>query len=156
MPSRCHINRSVKVLPIRRFLKGFQDEYIQYIGIAADEPERLARLDSSKISLLAKYGYTERMAYDLCKKYGLLSPVYDFASRNGCWFCPNARKGQLEHLRNDYPDLWNKLLELECMPDLIGNKFNTLTKTSVHDIEKNFFLQEPMTLAESFLFDTFE
>ncbi len=62
----------------------------------------------------------------------------------------------MNHLRNNYPDLWNKLLELERMPDLIGNKFNTLTKTSIHDIERNFFLQEPMTLSETLMFDTFE
>lgn len=74
----------------------------------------------------------------------------------GCWFCPNARKSELNHLRNNYPDLWNKLLELERMPDLIGNKFNMLTKTSIHDIERNFFLQEPMTLSETLMFDTFE
>lgn len=74
----------------------------------------------------------------------------------GCWFCPNARKGELNHLRDNYPELWNKLLELECIQNLIGNKFNTLTKTSIHDIEKSFFLNEPLTLAESLLFDSFE
>lgn len=156
MVRHCGVLDECKMPQIRKFWKSIDCDFTQYVGIAVDEPERLARLDDSKISLLAKYGYTERMAFDLCKKYGLLSPVYDFSSRGGCWFCPNARKGQLEHLRNDYPDLWNKLLELERMPDLIGNKFNMLTKTSVHDIEKKFFLQEPLTLAESFLFDTFE
>lgn len=152
----CGIQKPCKLKPIKNFFKELDSDYIEYVGIAKDEPKRFERLCENKISLLDKYKYTEQMALAICKKYGLLSPVYDFALRNGCWFCPNARKGQLEHLRNDYPDLWNKLLELECMPDLIGNKFNTLTKTSVHDIEKKFFLQEPLTLAESFLFDTFE
>lgn len=156
MAGRCQINRSVKVLPITCFLKNYKEEFMQYIGIATDEPERLARLDKDKISLLAKYNYTERMAFDLCKKYNLLSPVYDFTTRGGFWFCPNARKGELNHLRDNYPELWNKLLELECIQNLIGNKFNTLTKTSIHDIEKSFFLNEPLTLAESLLFDSFE
>lgn len=34
----------------------------EYIGIAADEPKRLQRLNDRKISLLSKYGYTEEMA----------------------------------------------------------------------------------------------
>lgn len=41
--------------------------YIQYIGIAADEPVRLKRLGSKQISLLDKYGITEEQAKDICK-----------------------------------------------------------------------------------------
>ena len=53
---------------------------MQYVGIAIDEPKRLARIKSkgktSKISLLEKYGYTEDMAKQKCLEYGLLSPIY--------------------------------------------------------------------------------
>ena len=138
MAGKCQVNRSVKVLPIKEFLKNFEGEYTQYIGIAKDEPKRLARLDENKISLLAKYEYTEQMAFDLCKEYNLLSPVYDFAKRGGCWFCPNARNDELRHLRNNHKDLWDKLLELEEIPNLIGDKWNTLAKTSIHNKEKQF------------------
>ena len=44
------------------FMKGIQyngKKIIQYIGIAADEPRRLKRLDDTHISLLNKYHYTE-------------------------------------------------------------------------------------------------
>lgn len=158
MVLHCGVLDECKMPQIRKFWKSIDCDFTQYVGIAIDELDRLDRIVETKnqISLLYKYGYTEEMAKNKCEEYDLLSPIYNFSNRGGCWFCPNARKGQLEHLRNDYPDLWNKLLELERMPDLIGNKFNMLTKTSVHDIEKNFFLHEPMTLAESFMFDTFE
>ncbi len=99
-------------------------------------------MTSNKISLLEKYGYTESMAFEICKKYDLLSPVYDFASKGGCWFCPNARACELRHLRNNHRDLWNKLLKLEETPDLIGNKWNTLTQTSIHNKEKQFMLED--------------
>ena len=66
-----------------------------------------------------------------------------------------ARKGELNHLRDNYPDLYNRLFELECMPNLIGNKFNTLTKTSIYDIERKFFLEETPTLLDSFMFFVF-
>ncbi len=138
MAGRCQINRSVKVEPIKKFLKEFNEEFIQYIGIAKDEPKRLARLKENQISLLAKYGYTEQMALELCEKYNLLSPIYDFAPRGGCWFCPNAKDCELKHLRNNHRDLWNKLLELEKTPNLIGDKWNTLTKTSIATKEEQF------------------
>ena len=107
MALRCQINRSVKIEPIQNFLKTLgAQEYRQYVGIAIDEPKRLERANGKgQISLLEKYGYTEEMAYSLCEKYELLSPVYAYTSRGGCWFCPNARKAELRHLRDQHPEL---------------------------------------------------
>lgn len=146
MAGRCRINSECKMRQIRKFWKEIEDDYVQYIGIAIDEPLRLNRIVNAgnKMSLLKKYNYTERMAFDLCKKYDLLSPIYEFAPRGGCWFCPNARYGELKYLRTNHPDLWNKLMELENEPDLIGNMWNTLTKTSIHSIEEEFKKKEEM------------
>lgn len=87
MAGRCTINDRCKVKPIKDFLKTKDLENItQYLGIAADETKRLARLRDSKpkrISLLEKYGYTEEMAFKKCQEYDLLSPIYDFAPRGG-------------------------------------------------------------------------
>jgi hypothetical protein len=64
-------------------------------------------------SLLEQYGYTEKMAYELCKEYGLLSPLYDMGGmRQGCWFCPNSPLGELAKLQRNYPSLWQELLNL--------------------------------------------
>ena len=144
MSGKCQINKSVKVFPIKRFLNSIGEDFTQYIGIAVDEPARMERVAKAgnQVSLLEKYGYTEQMALDLCKKYDLLSPIYEFAPRGGCWFCPNARYAELKHLRTHHPDLWNKLLELENEPDLIGNMWNTLTKTRIHDWEERFYWEE--------------
>ncbi len=63
-------------------MKNVNGGFVQYVGIAADEPARLTRLDgTNKISLLAEYGYTEQMAYDLCSKYDLLSPIYKVSQK---------------------------------------------------------------------------
>ncbi len=90
MAGRCMINTYCKAKPINDFLKSKDPEQItQYLGIAADEPKRLERLrngKTAKISLLEKYGYTEEMALELCKKYELLSPIYDFAPRGDVGF----------------------------------------------------------------------
>ena len=144
MSGRCQINKSVKVLSIKHFLKSFEEEFTQYIGIAVDEPVRIDRIvkGTNQISLLQKYSYTEQMAFDLCKKYDLLSPIYDFAPRGGCWFCPNARDHELRYLRNNHRGLWDKLLELENTPNLIGDKWNTLTQTRIQDKEEQFMWED--------------
>lgn len=144
MAGKCMINSRCKMRPVRDFLKNVNDDFVQYIGIAIDEPVRMERIVNSenKISLLKKYGYTEQMAFDLCKKYDLLSPIYKFTNRGGCWFCTNMRYEQLKHLQTRHRDLYNKLLELENEPDLIGNMWNTLTKTKIHDWEERFFWEE--------------
>ena len=83
MAGKCVINDRCKVGAIREFFKTQDmDDVVQYIGIAADEPKRLKRIDGTrKVSLLAKYNYTEQMARELCERYDLLSPVYSFTSR---------------------------------------------------------------------------
>lgn len=59
IPGACTINRDCKIPPIRNYLKSQTDDIIQYVGIAADEPKRLRRLEgTNKVSLLAKYGMT--------------------------------------------------------------------------------------------------
>lgn len=116
----CSINRDCKTRPIERYRKQWEGtDVVQYIGIAADEPKRLARLrGTNRTSLLEKYGYTEEMATDLCKEYGLLSPIYSFARRNGCWFCPNAGPQELRHLYQNHRELAEWLIELEHSENL--------------------------------------
>ena len=62
VPARrqCFINRDCKVAPIRKYLAEIaggplraKTNIVQYIGIAADEPRRLAKLTENRMSLLA-------------------------------------------------------------------------------------------------------
>ena len=142
MQGKCEINRDCKVRVIQKYLKSQPGDLMQYIGIAKDEPKRLARLERNKISLLAKYGYTEKMAEELCREHGLLSPIYEFTKRGGCFFCMNARDCELKHLRDNHSELWNKLLSLEDEENLAGPIWNTLTQTSLHDKEEQFYWED--------------
>ena len=109
----CAINRDCKMRAVRAFKKAHSIE-TAYVGIALDEPERLARLDgTNQISLLAKYGITEANAKELCIEYDLLSPVYEINKRNGCWFCPNCGKKEWIWLIKNKPELFDLLVELE-------------------------------------------
>lgn len=110
----CGVNRDCKTTPLRRYNASLSPDTISYVGIALDEPKRLARLDgTSKISLLAKYGLTEADAQKLCVENGLLSPIYEHCRRNGCWFCPNASDAELRHMITHHPEMFARLIEWE-------------------------------------------
>lgn len=111
----CCINGEIKMPTIRKFWKSQDEDITQYVGIAIDEPLRLDRVVQSKnqVSLLQKYGYTEQMAKQKCIEYDLLSPIYNFSNRGGCWFCQNQTLCQLKELRSTHPELWEILLEMQ-------------------------------------------
>lgn len=111
----CYANTYLKLNPIHRYYKGLKKEFniIQYVGIASDEPARLKRLEgTNKISLLAKYGYTEAMAMEKCKEYGLVNPCYSIDTRGGCWFCFNANINRYISVRSKYPEYWKAFKDL--------------------------------------------
>ena len=65
----CAVNRDCKIPPVRKYNAALSPDTVSYVGIAQDEPKRLARLDGvKKVSLLAKYGMTEADAYKLCQE----------------------------------------------------------------------------------------
>lgn len=128
-PGMCAVNRDCKIPPIDKYKKGLSHNTVTYVGIALDEPVRLARLDgTNKISLLEKYKLTENDATALCAQYGLLSPIYGHCRRNGCWFCPNASDAELRHILTHHPKLFEQLLQWEQEDNLFHRRI-TRTET---------------------------
>jgi hypothetical protein len=115
-------------------MKSLPQDTQQYVGLATDEQDRLMRLQEKQISLLEQYACSESEAWELCHRYGLLSPVYDFTDRNGCWFCPNAKLPELRHLYDHHPDLWREMLALQALPNKATEKFNRELRFSDYDI----------------------
>ena len=113
-------NSRLKVRAISEYLSPFR-EVTQFVGIAADEPIRWERMEAKQTekkkyrSLLVEQNLTEQDAMAICKKYDLLSPMYgvDSIFRGGCWFCPKQCMADLWSLWKNYPDLYNRLLEME-------------------------------------------
>lgn len=124
---RCAANRRLKTDPIKRFYKTLDiagAEYKEYIGIAVDEPKRLERLQgTNKTSLLELFGYTEQMAFELCKKYDLLSPIYEISARGGCWFCPNQSYKSIAWLKRTHSELWDELRKLSADTEMVSTRF---------------------------------
>ena len=133
---KCYVQRDCKLKPILRYQKTLPPDTVQYIGYAKDEQERLLRLGGRQVSLLEKYNCTEQDAKELCRQAGLLSPIYEFTNRGGCWFCPNAKWKELRHLYDHHPDLWARLLELQALPGKVSEKFNRTQRFS--DIDAMF------------------
>lgn len=141
MRGKCCINDRCKTRPIHKYMKNYTD-VVYYVGIAVDEPKRLARLKPDCVSLLVKYNRTEQQAHDLCKEYGMLSPWYKYSKRCGCWFCPNAKDEELRYIRKAHPELWEKLVEMEQTPNMAGYCWDILHKVRIADKEKLFSDEE--------------
>ena len=124
-------NARLKVEAINKYLRAFNgQETTQFVGIAHDEPKRWERMKAKETknrkyrSLLVEQELTEQDAFRICEKYGLLSPMYksnDEIYRGGCWFCLKQCNADLYSLWKNYPDYYQKLVELE--PHSPHNKF---------------------------------
>lgn len=127
-------NDRLKIQPIKKYLKSIKEPVIQYVGIAYDEPERYEKLNhETHIAPLYDLKITEKEAMEICKEYDLLSPIYESSFRGGCWFCVKQRLSQLKNLYENYPELWEKLKELE------KDSFNTFRpKQTLEKIEQKF------------------
>lgn len=112
---------------------------VQYIGIAADEPNRFHNLTETKRSPLVEAGWDEAYCRKWCEENDLLSPIYTTATRGGCWFCHNQRVGQLRLLRKNYPDLWELMLKWD--EDSPVTTFHADGHT-VHDFDRRFQLED--------------
>lgn len=109
---------------------------VQYIGIAADESERIKRFENrhDKAMPLVLAGWTETDCRKWCEDNGLLSPTYETISRSGCWFCHLQSVDTLRQLRHNYPDLWALLLKWDNdSPRTFKANHHT-----VHDYDRRF------------------
>lgn len=154
----CTANRDLKIKPMREYYKRLDlagAEYTQYVGIAVDEPERLERLrGTNKVSLLERFGYTEKMAHDLCERHGLLSPTYQISKRGGCWFCPNQGYAELAYTKTNYPDLWDELRELDKEENVVSHGFKYgKTITEVEELIEAEIRDQYFAAQQQSLFD---
>lgn len=113
---------------------------VQYLGIAADETERIERhKDKKGIMLpLVMAEWDEAYCRKWCEERDLLSPIYTTATRGGCWFCHNQGVDQLRLLRKNYPDLWELLMKW----DLDSPTTFKADGHTVHDFDKRFELED--------------
>lgn len=117
---------------------------IRYLGIAADETERIERQKEKNnvILPLVKIGWTESACLDWCEENDFLAPNYKRAFRDGCWFCPKQPVEQLRLLRKNHRDLWELMLKWDNESPV---PFKPDGHT-VHDFDKRFQLEDEMCI----------
>lgn len=136
LPKKCKIKSELKIAPIKSYLVKLKKIYnvIEYIGITADEPQRFSSLNANKISLLKNYGITQKKSREISEKKGLLSPVYKYSTRQGCWFCPNSPTREMARIKTTYASYWDELHKLSKVTNTIGICFKY--NLTFEDVEK--------------------
>lgn len=129
-------NDRLKLRTIRQHYKSY-GEHIRYLGLAADEPKRLARLDSFCRAPLAEWGMTEQDCVDFLNKRDMLNPLYRKFRRLGCWFCVKQSLDSLSVLRRDYPEYWAMLLAWDK-----ESPRTFKPNCTVMDLERRFSLED--------------
>jgi len=126
----------LKMPPLRKIER--DKNITQYIGIAADEPNRFHNLTDRKRSPLVEHDITEAEARKICEELDLLSPIYTQSARGGCWFCHYQPVNQLRLLRKQYPEYWALMLKWD-KDSPVTFKADGHT---VHDFDKRFQLED--------------
>lgn len=113
---------------------------IQYLGIAADEPLRIAKHEGREniVMPLVLAGWVEQFCKDWCIPIDLLSPIYTDSERGGCWFCHNQSIDQLRLLRKRYPEYWALLMKWDKDSPVCFR----CDGHTVHDFDERFLLED--------------
>jgi 3'-phosphoadenosine 5'-phosphosulfate sulfotransferase (PAPS reductase)/FAD synthetase len=100
---------------VKRIEKTLPGNTIQYHGIAFDEPKRLEKNKGRIIKYpLVNWKMTEKDCLEYCYSKGLRwGGVYEKFDRVSCYCCPLSRIGELRTLYNEYPELWDKMKEMD-------------------------------------------
>lgn len=114
-----------------------------YIGIAADEPKRLLKLDDYKSSPLAEWNMTEKDCLEYCHNHGIFwtedeIELYDILDRVSCWCCQNKNLKELKNMYLYLPKYWEMLKGLQSRIDEPMKGINK----SVFELEERFKKEE--------------
>lgn len=116
---RCRWGTTEKNRTITKYLKdNYNEEYLEYIGIAYDEPNRINKENLHKIYPLCELKYTEKDCLNYCYEKGFNwledgIELYSILNRVSCWCCANKN---LKELRNYYkylPTYWERLKKIQ-------------------------------------------
>lgn len=138
--------KALKQAIITNHLRELRTQYdvYQYIGIAADEDYRVQRATNQNkwhIHPLREWGWAEADAMQYCRDKGYdWEGLYDIFKRVSCWCCPLQSLEDLRNLRKSFPDLWQKLLELDENQPKPYKSF-----LSVKQLGNRFALEEAFT-----------
>ena len=120
----CTIN--LKLIPFEKFVGN--DEAVSYIGIRADEPDRVGYI-SSKPNIKTRMPFREdgldkEDVFKILESSGVGIPeYYKWRSRSGCYFCFFQRKEEWIGLKENHPDLFERAKKYEKPDETTGVRY---------------------------------
>jgi len=93
---------------------------IALVGFTDDEPQRI-REDPTRRYPLAEHGITRKGCYRIIQQADL-----DLPRKSGCFFCPGQRLSQWRDLYLNYPNLFERAIQLEDVASKRAGKHATL------------------------------
>ena len=144
---KCRWRTTNKVSSINKYLKTLGD-YMQYVGIAADEPERIKQ-ENNKIYPLVEWNMTEKDCLKYCYDRGYTWEedgvrLYDILDRVSCWCCGNKNLKELKNMYLYLPEYWYRLKALQSR---IDRPFRRDGKT-IFDLEERFKIEGKQLMFE--------
>lgn len=135
----CRWGTREKINTIKQYFKG-QSDYIQCIGIAVDEPQRLEKeVDATKRFPLVEWGITEAECLQGCYSLGYdWEGLYKDLDRVSCKFCAFKNLKELRNIYFKMPDVWNELRKYQKRTRLPYKG----RSGSVFDLEVRFELEK--------------
>jgi len=100
---------------IRQYLKN-KKPYVNYIGFCKGEEYRMKRylIDETKKFPLIDWKMTEKDCLDYCKEKGFnFANLYQYMNSTSCWCCPLQPLTALRNLYKNFPEMWQRLLEMQ-------------------------------------------
>lgn len=140
----CRWGTTEKLKTIRQFKKSLNDDVIDYVGIAADEPKRFDKAKSEgKILPLVEWGMTEKDCLDYCYEKGYNWIVdgidlYSILDRVSCWCCANKNLKELKNIYQYLPAYWNKLRQLQDKLERPMKGYYKDQPKGIYELEERF------------------
>lgn len=138
----CRWGTLEKLIAIEEYIKRY-DRKVVYVGIAADETERLTKERAEfKRFPLAEWGITEAECLKGCYNAGFdWGGMYEHFDRLSCKFCKNKNLKELRNMRKYYPEVWEELKDYQRRTP---RPYKGEGK-SVFDLEKRFAFEDERT-----------
>jgi len=87
---------------------------IDCIGYSYDERHRRPNWKDGYRYPLLEWGVTSQEALKYCNRHGFyFGGLYELLKRVSCWCCPLRGAKGLMALRDNFPDLWQRLLDMD-------------------------------------------
>lgn len=136
---------------LNAYLSQIRKKYnlIQCIGIAADEGYRLERENNQQKTHrhpLVEWGWTETQCLEYCYSLGYdWGGLYKIFNRVSCWCCPLQAIGELRNLWKYYPELFDRLQDMEDRLERQGSAYKNARFTeryTVKELRRRFEREE--------------